>query len=101
MVSMKHIYHYDLHREYSDRHFIVYNYLADYERKMSSEKRKDAVIIMPEYDFANIPLQLKVLSAGEESSVIAVSYNAGMYSEQDMKELLSEAAQAVEKYILH
>ena len=99
--SMKHIYHYDLHREYSDRHFIVYNYLADYERKMSSEKREDAVIIMPEYDFANIPLQLKVLSAGEESSVIAVSYNAGMYSEQDMKELLSEAAQAVEKYILH
>ena len=59
------------------------------------QKTEEAIMIMPEYDFANIPLQFKVLSVGEES-VIGVSYNAAMYSKEDMSELLSEVAKAAE-----
>ena len=102
--SSGHVFDYDLHQDYKDRHFIVYNYLAGYERQTMYgstglfQKTEDAIMIMPEYDFANIPLQFKVLSVGEES-VIGVSYNAAMYSKEDMSELLSEVAKAAEMYI--
>jgi hypothetical protein len=102
--STGHIYDYDLHEDYKDRHFIVYNYLAGYERQTLHgstglfAQTEDAVMIMPEYDFANIPLQFKVLSVGEES-VIGVSYHAAMYSKEDMSELLSEVAGAAKMYI--
>ena len=96
----------DNYPEYFDTNSVIYNYLADYDLRSIIKKRKltDDVelfrIPAPEFNYANLALEIEVIRVSDSILLISIDYNRSMYTKKSVSAIGKKLSSILYRFLL-